>query len=64
MKEFLSHYNVTYTEYNVREDMSARDDLMNKYDSMSTPTIVIGENVLIGFDPDKLAEALDINIEK
>lgn len=63
MKEFLSHYNVPFTELNVQEDDLARDDLMNKYNSMSTPTIVVGEQVLVGFDPNKLAEVLEINIE-
>jgi glutaredoxin len=64
VKEFLSHYNVPYTEFNVREDNHARDELVNKYNSMSTPTVVVGEKVLVGFEPDKLAEALDIKIEE
>jgi glutaredoxin len=63
VKEFLSHYNVPFTEYNVREDSNARDELINKYDSMSTPTVVVGDKVLIGFDPEKLANALEIKIE-
>jgi hypothetical protein len=29
-------------------------ELVGKYDSRSTPTIVVGEEVMIGFDPDRL----------
>jgi hypothetical protein len=34
------------------------DDLVYKYQSRSTPTLVIGEEVMIGFDPDRLEELL------
>lgn len=35
-------------------DADAVDDLIHKYQSRSTPTLVIGEEVMIGFDPDQL----------
>jgi hypothetical protein len=33
-------------------------DLVYKYGSRSTPTTVIGEEVIIGFDPDRLDQLL------
>jgi hypothetical protein len=38
----------------VSVDADAVDDLIHKYQSRSTPTLVIGEEVMIGFDPDQL----------
>jgi len=38
----------------VRTDPNAVRDLVETYQSRSTPTIVVGEKVMIGFDPDKL----------
>jgi protein-disulfide isomerase len=31
---------------------------VRKYNSRSTPTIVVGDKVMIGFDPDKLEQML------
>jgi hypothetical protein len=36
----------------------AVNDLVHKYQSRSTPTLVIGEEVMIGFDPDRLDELM------
>ena len=33
-------------------------ELTEKYKSHSTPTLVIGEEVMIGFDPERLDEIL------
>jgi glutaredoxin len=60
LKEFLSHHNVEYDAYNVAKDEEARDEMIERYNSMSTPTIVIGDQVLTGFDPDKLTKLLNL----
>jgi glutaredoxin len=33
-------------------------ELVGKYNSRSTPTIVVGEQVMIGFDPQRLEQLL------
>ena len=38
--------------------MSAVRELVETYQSRATPTIVIGDEVLIGFDPERIDEAL------
>jgi hypothetical protein len=43
---------------NVRSDPAAVRDLVGKYQSRSTPTIIVGEEVMIGFDPDRLEQML------
>jgi len=42
----------------VSSDQRAVFELVRTYNSRSTPTIVVGEQVMIGFDPDKLDEML------
>jgi len=42
----------------VRSDEDAVRDLVEKYRSRSTPTIVIDEKVMIGFDPERLEKML------
>jgi len=39
-------------------DQAAVFELVRKYNSRSTPTLVIGEEILQGFDPDKIERAL------
>lgn len=39
-------------------DQKALMELVRTYNSRSTPTIVVGEKVMIGFDPDRLNEML------
>ncbi|WP_066289679.1 glutaredoxin family protein [Bacillus sp. FJAT-29937] len=59
-KRFLSEYGFSYTAKDIKKDQNARNDLINKYQSFSTPTIVIGEEVITGFDLERLKDVLDI----
>jgi hypothetical protein len=43
----------------VRSDPAAVRELVETYQSRSTPTIVVGNEVMIGFDPERLQEMLD-----
>jgi glutaredoxin-like YruB-family protein len=58
LKMLLEEKGVTFEERDITRDPSAARDLMEKYKSHSTPTLVIGEEVLIGFDPDRIDEIL------
>jgi hypothetical protein len=42
----------------VSTDQKAVFELVRTYNSRSTPTIVVGQEVMIGFDPEKLDEML------
>jgi hypothetical protein len=42
----------------VSVDHQAVMELVRTYNSRSTPTIIVGEKVMIGFDPDRLDEML------
>jgi glutaredoxin 3 len=64
VKEFLSHHNITYIEFDVSNDFHARDEMIMTYDSMSTPTVVIGDTVLRGFNEETASELERIVTEK
>ena len=57
LKAFLEGMGVDYEERDVTRDQSAVEDL-HKYGSHSTPTVVIGEQVLVGFNPTQLDKIL------
>jgi glutaredoxin len=55
---YLSGRGIAYEERDVSRDPSAVQDLVYKYGSRSTPTLVIGEEVMVGFDPERLDQLL------
>lgn len=63
VKKYFEMHGVEYELYNIKEDSDARNELINKYESMSTPTIVIDEEVIIGFKQEKIDELLNISTD-
>lgn len=59
-KLFLKEHGFSYTEKNIKADQKARNELVKKYHSYSTPTIVIDDHVVTGFDLEKLKNILNI----
>jgi glutaredoxin len=55
---FLAERGVTFEERDISADPSALQELAGRYRSHSTPTLVIGEEVMIGFNPERLDEIL------
>ena len=39
-------------------DAAAVEELVHKYQSRSTPTVVVGDEVMVGFDPERLDQML------
>ena len=55
---FLAGKGVALQEGDNRVGPAAVGDLTEEYSSHSTPTLVSGEDVMIGFDPERLDEIL------
>lgn len=60
VKAFLQDNKIEYDEKDIKKDNRARDELINKYKSYSTPTVVIGEEIVTGFDLEKLRSLLNL----
>ena len=59
-KEFFAENNIEYTNYNVAQDLERRQEMFTITNQMGVPVIVIGDDVVIGFDREKLSELLGI----
>lgn len=57
-KEFLKENNVEYVDYNVAEDTAKRAEMIEKSGQMGVPVIMIKDEMMIGFNEDKLRELL------
>ena len=57
MKAWLSQKQIPFTDKNVREDAVALDEL-KRMGYNSVPVTLIGEERIVGFDQERLAQAL------
>lgn len=59
-KEFFKENNVQYTEHDVASDAEKREEMVEMTGQMGVPVIQIGDDVVIGFDEDKVKELLKL----
>jgi len=60
VKEFLSDSGIAYTAYNVAEDPAALATLEARTGQRATPVVVVGDEVVIGFDRGRLQRLLHL----
>ncbi|OGI94250.1 NrdH-redoxin [Candidatus Nomurabacteria bacterium RIFCSPLOWO2_01_FULL_40_18] len=59
-KEFFKEKKVAYTEYNVATDMTKRKEMIEKSGQMGVPVIIIGEELIVGFNKSKIVQLLGL----
>ena len=59
-KDFFKEKNVAYTEYNVASDLEKRREMVEKSGQMGVPVIVIGDEIIVGFNKPKVAQLLGL----
>lgn len=59
-KEYFKENNIEYTEHNVAEDQDKAKEAVEKSGQMGVPVITVDEEVIIGFDKDKLDQLLGL----
>lgn len=60
-KDFFAENGIKYENFNVAEDAVKRKEMMEKTGQLGVPVIVVGDDLLVGFDEDRLKELLKIN---
>ena len=58
MREFLSAQGVEFEDRNIRASQAYRDELLKRTGELVVPRLVYGERVVVGFDPEALAEVV------
>jgi len=59
-KDFFKEKSVAYTEYNVASDLEKRKEMVEKSGQMGVPVIVVGEELIVGFNKPKIAQLLGL----
>jgi len=60
VKEFLSDHGMPFTAYNIAEDPAARATLLATTGRQATPVVVVGDEVVVGFDRGRLQRLLHL----
>lgn len=58
MKEYLSQKKVAFIEHNVAADRAKAEEMVKKSGQMVVPIIIVGGEVVVGFNQAKLDELL------
>ena len=58
MKDFLKNRNIAYEEYDVAVDLEKREEMIEKSGQMGVPVAVIGQEVMVGFNRERMSQIL------
>lgn len=59
-KDFFAENNVAFTDHDVATDLDKRKEMVDLTGQMGVPVIQIGDDVIVGFDEDKVKELLAV----
>jgi len=62
-KEFFDSHSITYTNYDVSTDAAKREEMVQKTGQLGVPVIIIDGQTIIGFNRDKVADALGVTLQ-
>ncbi len=60
-KDYFDNNKIEYTDYDVSTDLEARQAMMDKSGQMGVPQIIIGDDLIVGFDKPKIDELLGLS---
>ncbi|MDI9354780.1 MAG: glutaredoxin family protein [Cyanobium sp. MAG06] len=56
----MDSHKIAYTNYDVSTDTAKREEMMDMTGQLGVPVIKIGNDVIIGFDQDKIKDLLGV----
>ncbi len=59
-KEFFKEHDIAFEEFDVAENEEKRNEMIEKSGQMGVPVIYVDDEMIIGFDKERLSEMLGI----
>lgn len=59
-KEFFDEHGIQYEDHNVLTDLEKRQEMLQRSGQSGVPVIVIGDQIVIGFDQTEISALLGI----
>ncbi len=60
LKEFLKENNIEFEDIDVAQDAEAREEMIKKSGQMGVPVLEIDDEIVVGFDRERISQLLDI----
>ena len=60
LKEFLKENSIEFEAIDVTEDLKAQEEMIDKSGQMGVPVVEIDEQIIIGFDREKISQLLKL----
>ncbi len=57
-KDYFTENNIAFTDHDVASDLEKRSEMVEMTGQMGVPVIQIGDDIIVGFDEDKVKELL------
>ncbi|MFA5132435.1 MAG: glutaredoxin family protein [Candidatus Paceibacterota bacterium] len=61
-KDWMAAKNIPFKDYNVGEDLVKRKEMVEMTGQLGVPVIKIGDEVMIGFNQEKMAQLLGVAV--
>ena len=61
-KEFFQKNNVEFQEFDVGKDLERRKEMIEKSGQMGVPVIMVGDDMIVGFNESKLKGLLGLQV--
>lgn len=61
-KEWMTEKNIPFTDYNVGVDQEKRKEMKEMTGQLGVPVIKIGNDVMVGFNQEKMAQLLGVAV--
>ena len=60
VKQFLQEKNVFFQDFDVSQNQEKAEEMVQKSGQMGVPVVDINGEIIVGFDRDRIEEALDL----
>ena len=60
VKDFLTSKGIPFEDFNVSTDLEKRKEMVDKSGQMGVPVVLIDEELIVGFDKDRISSLLGI----
>jgi glutaredoxin-like YruB-family protein len=59
-KDFFKEHKIDFVVFDVQSDLDKRKEMVEKSGQMGVPVITVDQELIVGFDEDKLRELLEV----
>lgn len=59
-KDYFTENHITFEDFNVAADAAKRSEMVEKSGQLGVPVILIGDEVIVGFEQDKIKGLLGL----